>query len=117
MVSIKDIKTFIRAIRVTANIIPDVEAWIVGPDDEEREYASECRDLIDILDVKRNIKFLGFQNIVDILPKSGILTLTSISEGMPLVILEGFAAGLPCVSTDVGSCREFDRGGRKTQID
>lgn len=111
VVSIKDIKTFIRAIRVTANIIPDVEAWIVGPDDEEREYASECRDLIDILDVKRNIKFLGFQNIVDILPKSGILTLTSISEGMPLVILEGFAAGLPCVSTDVGSCRELIEGG------
>ena len=111
VVSIKDIKTFIRAIRVTANEIPDVEAWIVGPDDEEKEYANECRDLIDILDVKRNIKFLGFQNIVDILPKSGILTLTSISEGMPLVILEGFAAGVPCVSTDVGSCKELIYGG------
>jgi glycosyltransferase involved in cell wall biosynthesis len=111
VVSIKDIKTFIRAIRVTANIIPDVEAWVVGPDDEEKEYAQECRDLINILDVKSNIKFLGFQNIVDILPKSGILTLTSISEGMPLVILEGFAAGVPCVSTDVGSCKELIYGG------
>ncbi|HHS93258.1 MAG TPA: DUF3492 domain-containing protein, partial [Campylobacterales bacterium] len=28
VVSIKDIKTFIRAIRITANSIPDVEAWI-----------------------------------------------------------------------------------------
>jgi len=111
VVSIKDIKTFIRAIRVTANIIPDVEAWVVGPEDEEKEYAQECRDLINILDVKSNIKFLGFQNIVDILPKSGILTLTSISEGMPLVILEGFAAGVPCVSTDVGSCKELIYGG------
>lgn len=115
VVSIKDIKTFIRAIRVTADIIPDVEAWIVGPDDEEKEYASECRDLIDILDVKKNIKFLGFQNIVDILPKSGILTLTSISEGMPLVILEGFAAGVPCVSTDVGSCKELIYGGENPE--
>ncbi len=111
VVSIKDIKTFIRAIRVTANVIPEVEAWIVGPDDEEKEYAQECRDLIDILDVKKNIKFLGFQNIVDILPKSGILTLTSISEGMPLVTLEGFAAGVPCVSTNVGSCKELIYGG------
>lgn len=111
VVSIKDIKTFIRAIRVTADILPDVEAWIVGPDDEEEEYANECRELIDILEVKDNIKFLGFQNIVDILPKSGLLTLTSISEGMPLVILEGFAAGVPCVSTDVGSCKELIYGG------
>ena len=113
VVSIKDIKTFIRAIRVTANTIPDVEAWVVGPDDEEVEYAEECRDLIDILDVKENIKFLGFQNIAEILPKSGLQTLTSISEGMPLVILEGFAAGVPCVSTDVGSCKELIYGGEQ----
>jgi glycosyltransferase involved in cell wall biosynthesis len=113
VVSIKDIKTFIRAIRVTANVIPDVEAWIVGPDDEELEYAEECRDLIEILDLKKNMKFLGFQNIADILPKSGLQTLTSISEGMPLVILEGFAAGVPCVSTDVGSCKELLYGGEQ----
>jgi len=113
VVSIKDIKTFIRAIRVTANVIPDIEAWIVGPDDEELDYAKECRDLIEILDVKDNIKFLGFQDISKILPKSGLQTLTSISEGMPLVILEGFAAGVPCISTDVGSCKELIYGGEQ----
>ncbi len=113
VVSIKDIKTFIRAIRVTADVIPEVEAWIVGPDDEEIEYAEECRDLIEILDVKDNIKFLGFQDISKILPQSGLQTLTSISEGMPLVILEGFAAGVPCVSTDVGSCKELIYGGEQ----
>jgi len=113
VVSIKDIKTFVRAIRITANKIPEVEAWIVGPDDEELAYAEECRDLIDILDLRDNIKFLGFQNIADILPKSGLQTLTSISEGMPLVILEGFASGVPCVSTDVGSCKELIYGGEQ----
>ena len=111
VVSIKDIKTFIQAIRITANTIPNIEAWVVGPDDEEKEYAQECFELIDILDLKNNIKFLGFQDISKILPQSGILTLTSISEGMPLVILEGFAAGVPCVSTDVGSCSELIYGG------
>lgn len=113
VVSIKDIKTFIRAIRITANTIPDIEGWIVGPDDEDAAYVAECRELIHILDLQDHIKFLGFQNIVDILPQSGLLTLTSISEGMPLVILEGFAAGVPCVSTDVGSCRELIYGGEE----
>lgn len=111
VVSIKDIKTFIRAMRLTVDAIPNVEAWIVGPQDEEKAYAQECVELIEILDLKSSIKFLGFQQITDILPKSGILTLTSISEGMPLVILEGFAAGVPCVSTDVGSCKELIYGG------
>ncbi len=115
VVSIKDIKTFIQAIRITANSIPNVEAWVVGPADEEKEYAQECYELIDILDLKKNIKFLGFQDISKILPQSGILTLTSISEGMPLVILEGFAAGVPCVSTDVGSCSELIFGGENPE--
>jgi glycosyltransferase involved in cell wall biosynthesis len=30
---------------------------------------------------------------------------------MPLVILEGYAAGVPCVATDVGSCKDLVEGG------
>ena len=39
-----------------------------------------------------------------------LMTLSSISEGQPLVILEGYAAGVPVLSTDVGSCRELTEG-------
>jgi glycosyltransferase involved in cell wall biosynthesis len=110
VVAIKDIKTFIRAIRIASYDIPDIEGWIVGPMDEDPDYAMECLQIVQNLDLEKHVKFLGFQNILDILPKSGLLTLTSISEGMPLVILEGFGAGLPCVATDVGSCRELIEG-------
>jgi glycosyltransferase involved in cell wall biosynthesis len=111
VVPIKDIKTFIKAIRIVANHIPDIEGWIVGPEDEDPDYARECRFLVETLGLMKNVKFLGFQKIDDILPKSGILTLTSISEGMPLVVIEGFAAGVPAVTTDVGSCRQLIYGG------
>lgn len=111
VVSIKDIKTFIRAIRIVQVNIPEVEGWIVGPMDEEPDYSQECLDMVETFNLQENIKFLGFQNILDILPKSGILTLSSISEGMPLVVLEGFAAGVPAVTTDVGSCKELIYGG------
>ena len=36
--------------------------------------------------------------------------LTSISEGQPLSVLESFAARRPCVTTDVGCCRELLEG-------
>lgn len=111
VVSIKDIKTFIRAIRITVNEIPNVEAWIVGPTDEDEEYFEECKQMVESLGLHDNMKFLGFQNIKEILPQSALQTLTSISEGMPLVILEGFAAGVPCVATDVGSCKDLIEGG------
>lgn len=107
VVSIKDIKTFIRAIAIAKKSIPEIEGWVVGTTDEEREYVSECNSLVKSFDLEKSISFLGFQKIADILPKSGLLTLTSISEGMPLVILEGFASGLPCVSTDAGSCKNL----------
>ena len=50
---------------------------------------------------------MGFQKLTELLPKVGLVVLSSISEALPLVILEGYAAGVPTLSTDVGSCRQL----------
>nr|BBJ02610.1 pellicle/biofilm biosynthesis glycosyltransferase PelF [Marinobacter nauticus] len=110
VVPIKDIKTFIRAMRSVCEVIPDAQGWIVGPEDEDPVYVSECRDLVHSLGLEGQVRFLGFQNVNDILPKLGLMVLTSISEALPLVILEAHAAGLPCLATDVGACRELIEG-------
>lgn len=39
--------------------------------------------------------------------RADALCLTSVSEGMPNVVLEALASGLPVVATDVGACREI----------
>ncbi|MBZ0335566.1 GT4 family glycosyltransferase PelF [Marinobacter sp. AL4B] len=111
VVPIKDIKTFIRAMRAVYEVIPNVEGWIVGPEEEDPVYVKECRELVSSLGLENCVKFLGFQNVNDILPKLGLMVLTSISEALPLVILEANAAGLPCLATDVGACRELIEGG------
>ena len=133
VVPIKDIKTFIRAIKIASQVIPDIEGWIVGPVEEDSEYVLECQQMAISLGLKEKlqifnanksemsaqeielhtdkIKFFGHSDIKKILPKSALQTLSSISEGMPLVILEGFAAGVPCIATDVGSCRDLIEGG------
>ena len=133
IVPIKDIKTFIRAIKIASQTIPDIEGWIVGPVEEDVEYVVECQQMAISMGLKEKmqefngnftaltaseieessdkIKFFGHSDIKKILPKSAIQTLSSISEGMPLVILEGFAAGVPCVATDVGSCKDLIEGG------
>jgi glycosyltransferase involved in cell wall biosynthesis len=69
--------------------------------------------LVENLELQTRVKFLGFQKVEDIFRHIGLLVLTSISEALPLVILEGFASGVPAVATDVGSCRELIAGGRK----
>ncbi len=110
VVPIKDIKTFIRAMRTVCNHLPNAEGWIIGPEDEDQDYARECHDLVTSLGLDAQVKFLGFRKTEDILPQLGLLALTSISEALPLVILEGFASGLPVLSTDVGACRELIEG-------
>lgn len=107
---IKDIKTFIRAMRAIADAIPGAQGWIVGPTDEDRDYAMECRNLVDSLNLTNNMRFTGFQHIADVLPNISLLVLSSISEGLPLVIIEGFAAGIPAVCTDVGACSRLILG-------
>lgn len=110
IVPIKDIKTFIRAMRGVCALLPQAEGWLIGPEDEDPEYAKECRDLVTSLGLDENIKFLGFRDIKTILPRLGLLVLTSISEAFPLVLLEAFATGLPALTTDVGACREIIEG-------
>ncbi len=110
VVAIKDIKTYIRAVRIVINRLPQAEAWVVGPEDEDPEYAEECHNLAINLDLGGRLRFLGFRRPENILPRSGVLVLSSISEGLPLVILEAFAAGLPVVATDVGACSELING-------
>ena len=107
VVPIKDVKTFIRALRIVVNRLPDAEGWIIGPADEDPDYARECRDLIASLGLEGQVKLLGFRKPEEVLPRLGLLVLTSISEALPLVLLEGFASGLPALATDVGACREI----------
>ncbi|MBS1143154.1 MAG: glycosyl transferase, group 1 [Proteobacteria bacterium] len=110
IVPIKDIKTFIRAMRSIVNQLPEAEGWIAGPEDEDPAYALECRNLVQSLGLQDKVRFLGFQKVDDLLPKIGLTVLSSISEALPLVILEACAAGVPSISTDVGSCRQLIEG-------
>ena len=110
VVPIKDIKTFIRAIFVASRSLPTIQGWIVGPETEDPLYAQECRDLATSLGMQDTLKFLGFSRVEELLPKVGLVALSSISEALPLVVLEAYAAGVPVVTTDVGSCRQLVEG-------
>jgi glycosyltransferase involved in cell wall biosynthesis len=110
LVPIKDIKTFIRAMREVVAAIPEAQAWIVGPEDEDPRYAQECRALARTLGLDGVVQFQGFRPAEEVLPDLGAAVLTSISEAQPLFVLEAFAAGVPVVATDVGCCRELIEG-------
>lgn len=103
---IKDIKTMIYAFYELASRMANVRLHIMGGVDDQ-EYAEECLALIEQLNIKDKVVITGRVNIVEYFEKLDFTILTSISEGQPLCVLESFAAGLPMVTTDVGSCSEL----------
>lgn len=113
VVPIKDVKTFITAAALLRERVPDVEALVIGPTDEDEAYFEECRALVRDLRLEDTVTFTGSVNILEFLPRIHVMALTSLSESQPLVILEAGAAGIPFVATDVGSCREIIEGRRE----
>ncbi|MBP5494150.1 MAG: GT4 family glycosyltransferase PelF [Lachnospiraceae bacterium] len=106
---IKEIKTMIRAFAFAKNEVPNLRLWIMGPTDEDEEYAKECYELVEVMEIE-DVIFTGRVNVTDYIGKMDFTILTSISEGQPLTILESFAAKKPVIATDVGNCRELIYG-------
>lgn len=107
VVPIKDVKTYIRAVALLRESIPDIVAYMLGPTEEDPDYFEECKVMVEHLGLEKTLIFAGRVALTDYLGKIDAIVLTSISEAQPLVILEAGAAGVPCVATDVGACREM----------
>lgn len=110
VVPIKDVKTFIRAVKIVRETVPGARAVVVGPTDEDPDYFAECQTLAATLGVADAVEFTGRADVREHYPKLEVVVLTSVSEALPLVILEAYAAGLPVVASDVGACRELIEG-------
>lgn len=107
---IKDVKTMIQAFAFAKEQVPSIKLWIMGPENEDETYSRECHALVQSLHLS-DVEFTGRVNVTDYLGRMDFTLLTSISEGQPLTVLEGFAAKKPAITTDVGSCRDLIYGG------
>lgn len=112
VVPIKDVKTMLLAFDIVKRAAPEVRLKIMGNCTEDPVYYQECVELLSELGTK-DVEFLGQVNIKEHLPQVDLLLLSSISEGQPLAILEGMAAEIPFVATNVGDCKALLEGERE----
>lgn len=110
VVPIKDVKTFIAAIAHLKRRLPQLRAFVAGPTDEDETYADECMALSKQLGLEGALTFTGRVNVTELLRSVHVMALTSLSEAQPLTVLEAGAAARPCVTTNVGACREMLEG-------
>jgi glycosyltransferase involved in cell wall biosynthesis len=73
------------------------------------ELEDYLRGLVKELGIEKDVYFLGWQdNPFKFLAKAQVFVLPSVSEGLPLVLLEAMACRLPVIATDcAGSSREI----------
>ncbi len=109
---IKDVKTLIYSFMECKNYMQGsrkkIRLHIMG-DVDDKEYFEECKLIIEQNNIE-DIVFTGVVNVIEYMEKIDFTILTSISEGQPLSVLESFAARRPCVTTDVGCCRDLLEG-------
>jgi len=105
----KDLKTFVRAMAEVLPRHPDARAVVVGqtiPD--EASYGAEVEAEIERLGLAGRCVVTGFcDDVPAMMARLSVLCLTSGHEGMPNVVLEAMAAGLPVVATRVGGVPEI----------
>jgi glycosyltransferase involved in cell wall biosynthesis len=86
---------------------------LVGPipKDEhgvETQYCHELRQYVIDHGLSKNVTFTGYQEVVsDYLRASDIFFFPSKQEGMPNVLLEAMACGLPCVVSRISGTEDL----------
>jgi glycosyltransferase involved in cell wall biosynthesis len=108
----KDHLTLLRAMVLVTRELPEAHLLLVG-DATEPEYSKRVHAEIVRQGLEGNVSVLGARKDVDSILKScDIGVLSSVSEGLPLSLIEYGMAGLPAVATDVGQCAEVLDAGR-----
>ena len=106
---IKRVDVFLRAAAWLQEAHPDMFYFSIygeGPERERLEALTQELGLRDVVD------FAGFKaNMAAELAELDLLLLTSDSEGLPMVVLEAMAAGVPIIARAVGQIPDVLEGG------
>jgi glycosyltransferase involved in cell wall biosynthesis len=106
---LKDHATAIRSIARLRNSHSNVRLLLVG-DGEER---AALEALVNELDMRAVVRFLGSRSDVPrLLQAVDLFLLTSVSEGIPLTLVEAMLARVPVVATRVGGVPEVIEHGQ-----
>ncbi|MDD4369911.1 MAG: glycosyltransferase [Anaerostipes sp.] len=93
----KGFDTLIDAFNIIKDDIPDYKVVIYG----DGPYRDELRKKIDIMKLNDRVTLFGkVKKIPEYIGSSSLFVLSSWFEGLPNVLIEAMALGLPIVSTD-----------------
>ncbi len=105
---IKDHATALRTMALVAEAEPHIHLVIVGDGPERSQIDQD----IARLRLGGRVKMLGMRrDVPQLLAAADAFLLTSVSEGIPVTVIEAMATGVPVVATSVGGLPELIEDG------
>jgi glycosyltransferase involved in cell wall biosynthesis len=105
---LKDHGTAVRAMKKLVERRAQARLLLVGEGPERTGIEQAIRDG----DLRANVLLLGLRtDVARLLSAADLFLLTSVSEGIPVTLIEAMAAGLPVISTSVGGVPEVVEDG------
>lgn len=103
---VKNLPFLLAAMREAVSVNPAIDLWVVG--DGTQRTALE--QLSHELGIDANVTFWGQQlDVARFFSAADLFVMSSISEGLPMSLLQAFSIGLPAIVTDVGGMAEVVR--------
>jgi glycosyltransferase involved in cell wall biosynthesis len=103
---LKDHATLLEAVARTRAHHPGLQLWIVG----DGPLELSLRKLTHELGLNDNVTFFGEQaDVSPFMLAADLLVSSSVTEGLPVSLLEAMSVGLPALVTDVGGMGEIAR--------
>lgn len=102
----KDHATLLQAVALARPRIPKIQLWIVGDGPLKPNLQTLCCEL----GLGDCVTFFGEQNDVSaFMVAADLFVMSSVTEGLPVSLLEAMSVGLPAIVTDVGGMGEVAR--------
>lgn len=110
LVAQKGVPVLLQALALARRIKPSLTLVLVGDGADRAALEAEAR----ALELGEAVTFLGYRNqeeVADLLAGSAALVIPSFAEGVPVVLMEAMAAGLPVVATRIAGIAELVEDG------
>lgn len=104
--AVKNLQFLLNAVRAAVAQAPEMSLWMVGNGTER----AQLEELTDQLGIRSSVKFWGQQmDVAPFFASADAFVMSSVSEGLPMSLLQALSSRLPTVVTDVGGMAEVVR--------
>lgn len=106
----KGLRILLEAFAMLCRRYPNLELNLAGDGPERAAMEDRARSL----GIENEVRFLGFQSqaqVRELLARTDVFALASFAEGVPVVLMEAMAAGVPVVATQIAGIPELVEDG------